>query len=109
MRTFAGWIAIALALFAAAFNLVPGAVSMMGLLVSLIALAASLASVSTGHDKLFRATAIIVVLTVLLVNDALRIWDPLPVPWDVKLGLYAIVAVALALCGLAARRLKRPN
>jgi hypothetical protein len=40
-----------------------------------------------------------------LVNDGLRIWDPLPLPLNIKIGLYSIVLLVLAICTLAAYKL----
>ena len=85
-----GWVAIVLAILSLVPSVVPGAISIMGFLVSLGALVISIFSVSSEGKKHFNITLIIVVVGILLVNDALRVWDPLPMPINAKLIMYGI-------------------
>ncbi len=105
MNMVIGWGAIVLALLALVPGIVPGAVSVFGVMISLLALALSLFSVKKCGKKYFRATAIIVLAGVFLLNDALRIWGALSLPLTIKLSLYGIVFLALGVCSAIARKL----
>lgn len=107
MSAIAGRMAIVLAVLALAPSIVPGAISMFGLIISMSALVLSLFSIRQKGDRYFRTTAVIVLGGVFLVNDGLRIWDPLPLPINVKLGLYGMTALVFSVCALIACRLRR--
>ena len=105
MSIVVGWLAIALALFGLAPSFVPGAFSVFGLLISLIALIVSVFSVKEKGRKYFTTTMIIVVVSVFLVNDGLRIWKPLEMPIYVKLTLYGIFFLVAMVCAFLVARL----
>ena len=105
MSIVAGWLAIALALFALAPSFVPGAFSVFGLLISLVALMVSVFSVRKKGRKYFTTTMIIVLVSVFLVNDGLRIWKPLEMPIYVKLTLYGIFFLVAMVCAFLVARL----
>jgi hypothetical protein len=94
-----------LALFAMVIGIVPGAVSLMGLAISMSAVLVSLFSIKKSRKKYFGVTIAIALASTFLVNAALRIWDPLPMPLDFKIGLYGIVLLVLGGCSLIAYRL----
>ena len=105
MSIVVGWLAIALALFGLAPSFVPGAFSVFGLLISLIALIVSVFSVKEKGRKYFTTTMIIVLVSVFLVNDGLRIWKPLEMPIYVKLTLYGIFFLVVMVCAFLVARL----
>lgn len=98
MATLMGWTAIILAIFSLVPSFVPGALSVLGLLLSLAALIISVFSVTTHGEGFFKVTLGIVVFGVLLVNDGLRIWDPLDLPIDLKLALYGLAFCVALIC-----------
>ena len=100
-----GWLAIAVALFALVPSVVPGAVSVFGLLISLTALIVSVFSVKKKGRKYFTITMILVFVNVLLVNDGLRIWSPLEMPMNMKLALYGLFFFVVAGCAFLVTRL----
>ena len=105
MSIVAGWLAIALALFGLAPSFVPGAFSVFGLLISLVALIVSVFSVKEKGRKYFTITMIVVLVSVFLVNDGLRIWKPLEMPIYVKLTLYGIFFLVAMVCTFLVARL----
>jgi len=102
-----GWTAIAMALFSLVPGIVPGAVSLFGLMISMVALILSAFSVTQDDERYFRTTAIIVIAGVFLVNGTLGLWQPPAMPFAIKLGLYGLVFVVGATCALIVRRRKR--
>lgn len=98
MATLMGWTAIILAIFSLAPSFVPGALSVIGLLLSLAALIISVFSVKTCGKVFFTTTLGIVAFGVLLVNDGLRLWDPLDLPNDLKLALYGLAVCVALIC-----------
>lgn len=105
MKKVIGWLAIILSMVSLAPSIVPGAMSLMGLLLSLFALMLSILSVEINNRKFFNITLAIVVFGVLLVNDALRIWESLTMPVDIKLMVYAVVVLIIAGSGIAVSKL----
>ncbi|RJF92008.1 hypothetical protein D3871_25440 [Noviherbaspirillum saxi] len=99
--------AVTVALFAIAPNLVPGAISLFGVVLALLALALSLFSINKNGKKYYRTTGVIVIGNVLLINDALRLWEPLPMPLNIRLSLYGLVLVMVVICASIAYRLNR--
>ena len=105
MSMVADWLAIALALFALAPSIVPGALSVFGLLISLVALIVSVFSVKKIGKKYFTITMAIVFVSVFLVNDGLRIWKPLEMPINIKLTLYGLFFFVVMGCVFLVARL----
>jgi hypothetical protein len=105
MSTVAGWMAIALALCSLAPSFVPGAFSIIGMLMSMLALIISLFSVPKNGTRYFAAAMTIVLAGVVLVNDSLRIWARPPIPPAFRLTLYGTVFIVVAACFAAAWRL----
>ena len=93
MKKITGWVAILLAVFSLAPSFVPGAISFLGLLVSLVALTISVFSVGRGRKNYFVITLAIVVFGVFFINDALRLWGSLPMPMNVKLTMYGLFGI----------------
>jgi len=89
MTKIAGWFAIILALLSLAPSAIPGAVSIIGLIISLTALFISLYSVIDSGKKYFYITLLITSFGVFFINDAMRLWNPLA-PVDVRVIFYAI-------------------
>lgn len=105
MSKLAGWAAIGIAVFALGPSFQPGAMSLIGLLVAMAALFLSLLSVPEHRYRYFYPTTAIVVFGVLLVNDALRVWDPLPQFAAMRPAWYAGIAVLVGACVFFARHL----
>ena len=80
--------------------------------ISLVALIASVFSVKKKGKKYFTITMVIVLINVFLVNDGLRIWQPLEMPINIKLTLYGIVCLVVLVCIFIVARLaavKKPT
>jgi hypothetical protein len=105
MSMMAGWMAIVLVLFATVISIVPGAISVAGLVISMLAVVVSLFSIKKHGRKYFGATISLALVGIFLVNDGLRIWSSLPLPINIKIGLYGVALLVLAVCSLAAYRL----
>lgn len=99
-----GWISILLAILSLVPSIVPGAMSIFGLLISLIALIISVFSVRKQTSQYFLSTITIVIVGLFLVNDGLRIWDPLEMPITFKLVLYSIFLIVVVCCVLVVRK-----
>lgn len=93
-----GMISIALAIFSLLPGFTPGAMSILGLLMSVFAVVVSLFSVRRCGRKYVVGTLAILIAAVLFVNDTLRIWASYGVPIGFRLSLYAVVFGIAALC-----------
>ena len=101
-----GWVSILLAVFSLAPSLVPGAMSVIGLVIGLASVVLSLFSVGNGRRGYFLATAVIVVLGIILANDAVRIVGSLPhIPIEFKLVVYGVSSVVVFGCFVGANKL----
>ncbi|GJL53322.1 MAG: hypothetical protein NPIRA02_04540 [Nitrospirales bacterium] len=109
MRSVIGWTAVLLALLALAPSIVPGAMSIFGLLLSLAALILSVGSVRHHSLVYVHATLILVVVGIMVINSGLRIGDPLPMPLHLKLALYGLAGVVLAGSLYAAKTIDASN
>lgn len=105
MRTVIGWIAILFALAAAVISIVPGAVSLMGIVISMLAVVMSLFSIKTNGCKYFGLTTGLSLAGVFLLNDTLRIWNPIPMPLKSRFGMASVVLFVLLICSIVAYRL----
>lgn len=101
----AGWLAVTLAILSLVPSFVPGAASVIGLLMSLLALPLSLFSIRKRGSHYFRIVLGIVVIGMLLVNDSLRIWATHPIPIGVQAALVALACIIIGACVLVARKL----
>lgn len=90
MGLVAGWTSIFLVCISLAFSVVPGVVSLFGLLLSMSALGISLFSIRNHREKFFRITAILAIVGMFFVNDSLKIWNPIDMPAKFRFGLYGI-------------------
>jgi hypothetical protein len=110
MSTIIGWLSILSGLLAMVVNLAPGGVgSLIGLMCSLLAVFLSLFSVRRQGPKYFGVTLILAAASILLLNHALNVVDPLAMPLGIRIGLYGFVVAALAASAAAARWLGRPR
>jgi len=105
MKRVVGWLAILMAAFSLAPSVVPGAMSLMGLGLSLLSLVLSVFSIKKGNKKHFDITLIFVVFGVFLLNDALRLWERLAMPLNVKLAAYGVFFIVVVGCKVVAERL----
>lgn len=105
MSVLAGWSAIILVLFAVVISIVPGVISVTGLMISMLAVVVSLFSIKKNGRKYFGVTISLALAGTFLVNDGLRIWDPLALPLNIKIGLYSAFLFVLSICSLAAYQL----
>lgn len=106
MSKWIGRLAVVVAIFALVPGILPGAVSLFGVMLSMLALVLSLFSIRKNGVGYFRVTVIIVIAGILLTNDALRVWAPIPMPLDVRLILYAMALFIVVICTLVAYRLR---
>jgi len=103
-----GWFAILLAVFSLAPSIVPGSMSLIGLAIALFALVVSLFSVGVDGKGYFQITAVIVVLGIVLVNDAVRLFGSLPeIPIEFKLVVYGVSCLVVIGCFVGANKLHR--
>jgi len=106
MKNTIGWVAILLAVFSLAPSIVPGAMSLMGLLIALFSLIVSVFSVAQNRKSYFNITLVIVLLGILVANDTLRLWGSLAeAPVQFKLTTYGISFLVIVGCALAANGL----
>lgn len=103
MSTFIGVFSVLLALLSVFPSFVPGAFSMLGLSLSLGALLLSLFSVKGAGKSFYYVALGIVIFALLLVNDGLRIWDPLDWPLATKALAYGLSVVVIAASLLVVR------
>ncbi|MEE9412563.1 MAG: hypothetical protein V3V22_05870, partial [Methylococcales bacterium] len=69
------------------------------------ALIISLLSITNGKKIYFNITLIIVVTGLFFINDALRVWQSIPVPINVKITMYSIFGLVVLISLFAAREL----
>ena len=106
MKIIVGWLAMILSAFALAPSIIPGAMSLIGLVASLFALLLSLISVAPNKTGCFKGTLVIVLVGLFLVNDTLRIFGALPdVPSQFKAVAYGMSGLVIVACVVASRRL----
>ena len=95
-----------MSLFSLAPSLVPGAMSLIGLLISMLALALSVFSVEKGKRGCFIATLIIVIIGIFVANDTLRLWGAISgVPVEFKSSIYGVSFLVIVGCMLWANKL----
>lgn len=107
MRRVAGWTSIFLVFISLAFSVVPGVVSIFGLLLSMLALGISLFSIKNHRKKFFRITAIVAIAGMFLVNDTLKIWNAIEMPPKFRFSLYGGALFVFFGLTLISRRLLR--
>jgi len=106
MKKIIGWLAILLSMFSLAPSIVPGAMSLIGLVISLFSLVFSVASVAKNKKGYFTITLINVLLGLLIANDTLRVWGSVSgVPVQFKLSAYGISFLVIVGCITAANKL----
>lgn len=84
-----------LVLFALLPSIVPGAMSIFGLVISLAALILSVGSVRDHSMAYVYATLHLVLVGIFVTNDGLRIGDPLRMPVHLKFSLYGLALVVV--------------
>jgi hypothetical protein len=70
-----------------------------------VALIISLLSITKGKKIYFNITLIIIVTGVLFINDALRVWQPLPMPINAKITMYGIFGLVVLISLFAAKEI----
>ncbi len=95
-----------ISIFSLAPSVVPGAMSLIGLLISIFALVLSVFSVAKGRRGYFIATLITVIFGMLVANDTLRLWGAFSgVPVQLKLPAYSVFFLSVIGCMLWANKL----
>lgn len=102
-----GWFTVIIAVLALLPNLMPGAVSLFGLLLSLIALLLSALSTKEGGKAFFKTTMVITAIAILLVNDTLRLWGAIETQIMIKVFLYIMIFVAYVLSLLIVKKYRQ--
>ena len=86
-----GWISIILSVLSLAPSIAPGAMSLIGFLISMVALVMSIISINTGSTFYFKSSIFVVCIGIFVVNDGLRLYGSLPqVIWQYKITAYCI-------------------
>lgn len=99
------WTGVLLAIFSLLPSFVPGAMSVIGLALSLLSVVITTLSVRATGKRYFYAAVGITLFGVFLVNDGLRVWMPLDYPWSFKLVLYGISGLVIGGCTLITHKL----
>ncbi len=106
MKKTIGYLAILLSAFSLAPSIVPGAMSLLGLVVSLFSLLLSVASVVRNKKVYFTITLVNVLLGLLVANDTLRLWGSVSgVPIQFKLSAYGVSFLVIVGCFIVANKL----
>lgn len=89
-----GWLAIGIGLFSLAPSVVPGAMSVIGLFISIFALILASISIKSGTHLYLQIVTSIYALGVLLFNDGSRLYFANPnATVEYKVVVYTILAV----------------
>jgi hypothetical protein len=97
LRKIIGWLAVFIATAALLPSVIPGAISAIGFALALTALGIALIPLKSGTGFYFNLVTAIYGFGILVVNDGLRVIDPLPeAPLAYKLAAYFIFALAVA-------------
>ena len=104
-----GWISVILALIALLPSIVPGAMSILGLLLSLTALILSVGSVRKHSMGYEHATLTLVIVGIVFFNDGLRLADPQPMPSQLKFSLYGLALIVVIGCWYVAKTIYASN
>lgn len=104
MSKWTGRAAVVLAILALVPGIVPGAISVFGLGLSVLAMFLSLFSARANGPRYTWATVGITLAGVLMTNATLLVWDPVQMPFEIRLGGYALLLFTAVACMLIARR-----
>ena len=108
MRKIVGVISVVLVVLSLGPNIVPGAMSLIGLVITLFALVMSVFSVEKGKSVFFKVTLVFSAVGILAVNDTMRIYGAIPgVPVEFKVGVYFFLLVVIAGCIYSVKKLLR--
>ena len=106
MRVIIGVISVVLAMLSLAPNIVPGAMSIIGLGFTLLALVLSVFSVEKGRLLYFNITLFLSAVGILVVNDTVRVYGAIPgVSVGFKVGVYLFSLVVIVGCVYSVKRL----
>ncbi len=96
-----GWLAVLTSLLAWAPSFMPGAMSVIGLLLSAAALLLSVFSVQVKDGRVangfYYVTLCNVLIGAFVINDAMRLWQSLELPFNTKLFLYGFLVATVVL------------
>ena len=100
-----GWMCILIEVIILAPSIVPGAMSALASIITLLILVISIVTIKTGNLFYFKVTAVISGISIFIVNDSLRLYGSLPqVPWEFQVGFYSLFII---ICGLTIYFAKR--
>lgn len=103
-----GWASIILTTLLLAASVVPGAMSVLASFAGLVVLVVSILSIKAGSTFYFKVTAIITAAGIFLVNDGLRLYEPLPqVSWMNRISVYCVFLIICLLANLYAKKAMR--
>lgn len=105
IKNMMGCLSILLAILSLAPSFVPGGMSVIGLFISLTALVISIFSVSYNKSNYYKITLTTVIVGVVFINDALRVWQPLPMPFNAKITMYSLFFLVVLVCMIFAKKL----
>ena len=109
MRVVIGVVSIILVVLSLAPNVVPGAMSIIGLGFTLFALVLSVSSIEKGKPLYFNATLALSVFAILVANDTTRVYWAMPgVSAGFKVGVYLFsIAVIVGCIYFVKKQLRR--
>jgi len=90
-----GWSAVLLAVFTLLPSSLPGAMPIIGCLISLAALILSVDSVRHHSLSYVYATLLLVLVAMFVINDGLRLASPINMPLHFKFSLYGLALVVV--------------
>ena len=88
LNKYIGTFAIIIALISSALSAIPGAFSIVGAGLAAAAIVISCFSATNGRSVFFYITLGISFMGIFFINDGLRIWGALDIPFNIKSVLY---------------------
>lgn len=103
-----GWASITVSALLLGPSVVPGVMSVLASFTGLVVLAVSILSIKAGSTFYFKVTAIITAAGIFLVNDGLRLYEPLPqISWMNRISVYCAFLLNCLLANLYAKKAMR--
>ncbi len=109
VQVLVGWSAVLLAVFALLPSSLPGAMSVIGCLISLAALILSVGSVRHHSLSYVHLTLLLVLVGIFVINDGLRLGSPINIPFHFKFSLYGLALIVVVGCLYVAKAIEPTN
>ena len=105
MGKWVGRAAVFVAISALVPGIVPGAVSLFAIALSMLAMVISICAARSSGSRYTWMTTIVTVAGMLVTNPTFLVWDPAPIPLELRYGTYALVLFLAVVCMLVAHRI----